>query len=174
MSYAEAAAKGPKQTPEEVCDLTDRLRRRRLLTDSPQRSRAPNPPRTYLSETAESTASLVDVDSPHVVSVDSDFLNQDVKTTTQADRLEREAQEKEERKEQAKVEKAKAKATRAGHVAKRNPVFLGNAVLYALVGAALGYGAYRKHAEGKLSWKLVGTWTGIVGAFSTVDYFVSK
>ncbi|KAF7122096.1 hypothetical protein CNMCM5793_000051 [Aspergillus hiratsukae] len=142
--------------------------------------RAPNPPRTYLSETAESTASLVDVDSPHVVSVDSDFLDKDVKTTTQAERLEREAQEKEERKEQAKMEKAekaekaKAKAARAGHAAKRNPVFLGNAVLYALVGAALGYGAYRKHAEGKLSWKLVGTWTGIVGAFSTVDYFVSN
>jgi pyruvate dehydrogenase E2 component (dihydrolipoamide acetyltransferase) len=115
-----------------------------------------------------------------VVSVDSDFLEKDVKTTTQADRLEREAQEEEQRKEQArmekaeKAEKAKAKAARAGHVAKRNPVFLGNAVLYALVGAALGYGAYRKHAEGKLSWKLVGTWTGIVGAFSTVDYFVSK
>ncbi|KAK9638267.1 hypothetical protein HCH54_009129 [Aspergillus fumigatus] len=137
-------------------------------------SRAPNPPRTYLSETADSTTSLVDVDSPHVVSVDSDFLNQEVKTTTQADRLEREAQEKEERKEQRKAEKAKAKAARAGHVAKRNPVILGNAVLYALVGAALGYGAYRKHAEGKLSLKLVGTWTGIVGAFSTVDYFVSK
>ncbi|GAQ05837.1 protein transport protein bos1 [Aspergillus lentulus] len=167
MSYAEAAAKGPKQTPEEPTSCG-------LLTNSPQHSRAPNPPRTYLSETAESTASLVDVDSPHVVSVDSDFLNQDVKTTTQADRLEREAQEKEERKEQRKAEKAEAKATRAGHVAKRNPVFLGNAVLYALVGAALGYGAYRKHAEGKLSWKLVGTWTGIVGAFSTVDYFVSK
>ncbi|RHZ58135.1 uncharacterized protein CDV56_105184 [Aspergillus thermomutatus] len=156
MSYAEAAAKGPKQTPEEA-----------LI-------RAPNPPRTYLSETAESTASLVDVDSPHVVSVDSDFLSQEVKTTTQADRLEREAQEKEERKEREKAQKAEAKAARAGHVAKRNPVFLGNAVLYALVGAALGYGAYRKHAEGKLSWKLVGTWSGIVGAFSTVDYFVSK
>jgi pyruvate dehydrogenase E2 component (dihydrolipoamide acetyltransferase) len=89
-----------------------------------------------------------------VVSVDSDFLEKDVKTTTQADRLEREAQEEEQRKEQArmekaeKAEKAKAKAARAGHVAKRNPVFLGNAVLYALVGAALGYGAYRKHAEG--------------------------
>lgn len=91
--------------------------------------------------------------------------------------MEREAREEEERKERERAveaEKAKAKAARAGHVAKRNPVFVGNAIIYTLVGAALGYGAYRKHLEGRLSWKLVGAWSGVVGAFGAVDYFVSK
>ncbi|KAG2414653.1 hypothetical protein HFD88_003844 [Aspergillus terreus] len=148
MSYAEAAAKGPKQSPEEV-------------------------ERVYRDE-SESTASLVDVDTPHVQSVDSGFLNQEVKTTTQAERLEREAQAEEESKAQ---EKRKAKAKRRSSAVSRNkdnPVFIGNAVLLGLVGAGLGFGAYKKHAQGTLSWETVGLWTGAVGAFGAVDYFVSK
>ncbi|RAH42829.1 uncharacterized protein BO95DRAFT_395691 [Aspergillus brunneoviolaceus CBS 621.78] len=160
MSYAEAAAKGPKQSPEELY------------------SRAPDINRVYRDE-SESTASLIDVDSPHVQSVDADFLNQEVKTTTQAERIEREEQEAIAERERIEKAKAKAKAeakAKANSVRrnKSNPVYLGNAVILALTGAGLGFGAYKKHAQGKLSWQLVGLWSGIVGAVGTVDYFVSK
>lgn len=135
-------------------------------------SRAPHVERVYRDE-SESTASLVDVDSPHVTSVDSEFLNQEVKTTTQAERIEREEKAAEERKAQ---EARRAKAKRRSSVSRNsdNPVFIGNAVILGLVGAGLGFGAYRKHLEGKLSWELVGIWTGALGAFGAVDYFVSK
>ncbi|CBF71312.1 uncharacterized protein ANIA_10847 [Aspergillus nidulans FGSC A4] len=131
MSYAEAAAKGPKQSPEEVLALPTSI--------------------TFIETKRE------------------------VKTTTQAERIEREEEESEEareRKEQAK-NKAKAKAQRARENG-GNPVFIGNAALLVLVGAGLGLGAYKKHTQGKLSWELVGLWTGAVGAFGAVDYFVSK
>ncbi|KAL3471823.1 hypothetical protein BJX99DRAFT_236640 [Aspergillus californicus] len=150
MSYAEAAAKGPKQSPEDA--------------------RAPDINRVYNNE-ADSTASLIDVDGPHVQSVDSDFLEHDVKTTTQAERIEREQEDAQEARE--KKQKAKAKASRARDN-QGNPVFLGNAALMALIGAGLGFGAYKKHTQGKLSWELVGIWTGAVSAFGAVDYFVSK
>ncbi|CEJ54924.1 hypothetical protein PMG11_01210 [Penicillium brasilianum] len=156
MSYADAAAKGPKQSPEEA--------------------RAPTLGGIYKDE-SESTASLIDVDSPHVQAVDPDFLNQEVKTTTQAERLEREAQEEEaQRAREESAKKAKPrKAKSSGLPANSdNPVFITNAVVATLVGAGLGFGAYRKHVEGKLSWEVVGLWTGAVGAFGVVDYFVSK
>ncbi|KAF5861373.1 hypothetical protein ETB97_000336 [Aspergillus alliaceus] len=157
MSYAEAAAKGPKQSAEEC-------------------SRAPDVGRIYKDE-SESTASLVDVDSPHVTAVDPNFLNQDIKTTTQAERVEREESEKKKKAQEEQNAKAKAKAkAKASGVCRNadNPVYIGNAVLLGLVGAGLGFGAYRKHLDGKLSWELVGLWSGAVGAFGAVDYFVSK
>ncbi|PYH80161.1 dihydrolipoamide acetyltransferase component of pyruvate dehydrogenase [Aspergillus uvarum CBS 121591] len=140
--------------------------------------RAPDINRVYRDE-SESTASLIDVDSPHVQSVDADFLNQEVKTTTQAERIEREEQEAIAERERIEKAKAKAKAeakAKANRVRrnKSNPVYLGNAVILALTGAGLGFGAYKKHAQGKLSWQLVGLWSGIVGAVGAVDYFVSK
>jgi len=155
MSYAEAAAKGPKQSPEEA--------------------RAPIPPVVEKRE-SESTASLVDVDSPHVVSVHSNFEDQSVKTTTQADRIEREFEEKTRQKEaKASQKEAKAKAKKEKlHRNADNPVVLGNALLLTGIGAALGFGAYRRHAEGKLSWETIGLWSGAVGLFATADYFVSK
>ncbi|GKZ66949.1 pyruvate dehydrogenase complex dihydrolipoamide acetyltransferase component (E2) [Aspergillus niger] len=159
MSYAEAAAKGPKQSAEEVC-----------------LHRAPSVGGVYRDE-AESTASLVDVDSPHVQAVDPDFLKQNVQTTTQAERIEREEEEREAYEERKAKSKAKAKAkAKASSVRSNahNPVYLGNAVLLALTGAGLGYGAYRKHAAGQLSWELIGWCSGAVGAFGAVDYFVSK
>lgn len=117
---------------------------------------------------------MVDVDSPHVSSVDPNFLNQNVKTSTQAERLQRE-QEREtvEAENQSRKARAKAKAEKASQN-KSNPVVVGNAVLLGLVGAGLGYGAYQKHLSGKLSWELVGIWSGAVGAFGVADYFVSK
>ncbi|KAJ6094524.1 hypothetical protein N7467_002037 [Penicillium canescens] len=156
MSYADAAAKGPKQAPEEA--------------------RAPYVGGVYKDE-SESTASLIDVDGPHVQSVEPEFLEQDVQTTTQAERIEREAEEKEKQRasedaeKKAKARKAKASGIRGNT---SNPVFLANAAIATLVGAGLGFGAYRQHTQGRLSWELVGLSAGAVGVFGAVDYFVSK
>ncbi|KAF7595266.1 pyruvate dehydrogenase complex dihydrolipoamide acetyltransferase component (E2) [Aspergillus hancockii] len=140
-----------------------------------RKSRAPNVGKVYKDE-SESTASLVDVDSPHVTAVDPNFLDQDIKTTTQAERVEREKESEEERKARGERKaRAKAKAKSSGVYRNAdNPVYIGNAVLLGLVGAGLGFGAYKKYLNGKLSWELVGLWSGAVGAFGAVDYFISK
>lgn len=139
-----------------------------------RRSAAPSVGGVYKDE-SESTASLIDVDSPHVVAVDPNFLDQEVKTTTQAERLEREAAEAEKKKKDDEAKSKSRKGKSKGALANSdNPVYIGNAVIATLVGAGLGFGAYRKHAEGKLSWELVGLVSGAVGALGAVDYFVSK
>jgi len=169
MSYADAAAKGPKQSPEEA--------------------RAAPVPELSVSESE--SASLIDVDSPHVSSVKSDFQEQEVKTETQAERLEHEAEDKaraEARKAADAAEKAKKKAATKGKEVKDalkkdgkklsenrdNPVVVGNALIWGIATVAIGYGAYQKHSEGKLDWKLAGTVAGVVGAFGVADYFGSK
>lgn len=132
----------------------------------------------YRDSSEEGTATLVDVDSPHVTSVDPNFLKQNVKTTTQAERLEREQEQQDngDPKSQAR-KKAQAKAKAEKSRLSRNkdsPIVLGNALLIALASAGLGYGAYQKHLDGKLSWELIGIWSGAVGAFGVVDYFASR
>jgi pyruvate dehydrogenase E2 component (dihydrolipoamide acetyltransferase) len=127
---------------------------------------------------SESTASLIDVDGPHVQTVEPEFLEQDVQTTTQAERMEREAEEKEKRKreeeEQKKAKTYKAKKSSGICDNTSNPVFLANAAIATVIGAGLGFGAYKQHAQGNLSWELVGLSAGAVGVFGAVDYFVSK
>ncbi|KAL2811666.1 dihydrolipoamide acetyltransferase component of pyruvate dehydrogenase [Aspergillus granulosus] len=136
-----------------------------------KKARAPDLNRVYKDE-SESTASLIDVDGPHVTAVDSDFLEQDVKTTTQAERIERERKEAQEAREKKK-QKPNTKPSRVC-ANEGNPVFIGNAALVTLLGLGIGFDAYRKHTQGRLSWEVVGLWTGIVGAVGAVDYFVSK
>ncbi|KAI9826015.1 MAG: hypothetical protein M1819_007470 [Sarea resinae] len=160
MSYAQAAARGPKQSPEDSS------------------SRAPAPPE--VSHSDESTASLIDVDSPHVSSVPSDFESQEIKTDTQATRLEREEEDEAKAAEQKLAEgkkKAKGKGSKASRKIRENadnPVVIGNAVLIAGLGGALGFGAYRKYAAGQLTWKLAGAWAGVVGLFAAGDFYLSQ
>ncbi|KAI9737824.1 MAG: hypothetical protein M1834_009193 [Cirrosporium novae-zelandiae] len=159
MSYAQAAASGPKQTPEE-------------------------PPR--LEESVASTSSLVDVDSPHVSSVPSDYEYQSIKTTTQADRIEREEEseastaeaKEEEAKKKARLEKNKARSK--ARSAKKlfgencdNPVLVGNAAVYTLSLGVLGVAAYKRVLP-DFNWKVAGVWAGALGLFATADYYVSK
>ncbi|KAF2220967.1 hypothetical protein BDZ85DRAFT_290799 [Elsinoe ampelina] len=169
MSYADVAASGPKQTEEEE----------RRLTWSPAR-RAPAVPEIRHEES--SVSSLIDVDSPHVSSVPSDFDTQSIKTDTQADRerLEAESRQKvEEAKEKAGVKKQQArnKAKQAGQTLRDNsdnPVVIGNAVTIAALGGLLGIGAYRKYTEGTFTWRVAGLWAGAVGLFGVADYYVSQ
>lgn len=142
------------------------------------------PPVPELERTEDSVSSLVDVDSPHISSVPSDYESQSVKTDTQAQRLENEAADKaaEDKKEaEAKAkevkDKAKAKANKAESRIKANsdnPVILGNALIVGILGTVLGVGAYRKYASGELSAKVVGAWAGVVGLFAVGDYYVSQ
>ncbi|KGQ02087.1 hypothetical protein PAAG_11036 [Paracoccidioides lutzii Pb01] len=165
MSYAQAASQGAQQSPEEI-EVAD-------------------------SDTTKT--SLIDVDSPHVSSVPSTFESQEIKTTTQAERIGRErerekaaaaAAEREREfckdKDKGKVKAGKEAANKAA-VAKAklsrnitNPVILGNALFITFAGTGLGFGAYQKHIRGALTWRVIGMWSGIVGTVVFVDYFVSK
>jgi len=166
MSYAAAASKGPRQSPEEA--------------------RAPAPPEIAHSGSG-STSSLIDVDSDSVHTVPSDFKAHDVQTISQAERLEREAEslkakaiaeEKKLKKEFAEKEKlAKEKARKAAERLEKNsdnPVYIGNAVAVIALSAGLGFGAYRKYVNGDLTWKVVGAWGGLVGLFAAGDYYLSQ
>jgi len=112
--------------------------------------------------------------------VPSTFEEQEVKTKTQAERLEREA-ESAEHKAAAKAKSFKDKArNRAKSGGKRlrenadNPVVLGNAILTAALFGGLGYGAYVKYRAGEFSWKLVGFGAAVLGAFGVADYYASQ
>lgn len=136
-------------------------------------SRAPAPVEVERSD--ESVHSLVDVDSPHISSVPSDYESQSIKTDTQAERIERE----EEIKETAKdlKSKAAAKAQSAKERARKNadnPVVLSNAIGLTVVGGILGFGAYRKYVRGELTGKVVAAWAGVIGLFAVGDYYVSQ
>jgi len=141
------------------------------------------------------TSSLVDVDSPHIVSVPSDYEEQEVKTETQAARMEREAEDKAraeakkaEQKAEEKAQQVKQKAAEKAKEAKAevkkdarkldenkdNPVFIGNAILWTVTAAAVGYGAYQKNKEGKLDIQLVGTVAAALGVLGIMDYTASK
>jgi len=169
MSYADVAAKGPKQSPEE----------------------ARAPPMPDVEKTESEAASLVDVSSPHVSSVKSDFEDQAIKTETQATRMEHEAEDKAReygQKASDATSEAKKKAATKGKESKEkakaggkklqenqdNPVVVGNAVILVVGTVALAVGAYQKHRDGKLDWQLAGTVAGVVGLFGVADYFASK
>jgi len=166
MSYAAAAAKGPKQSAEE--------------------KRAPAPPEIEHTD-SPSTSSLIDVDTDSVHTVPSDFSSQSIQTETQYERIEHEAEAAEGKAKEA-AHKAKESASKAAKDAKAkankaagrfeansdNPVFIGNAVAVVALSAGLGFGAYRKYAAGELSWKVVGAWTGVVGLFAVGDYYLSQ
>lgn len=55
-----------------------------------------------------------------------------------------------------------------------NPVYIANGLLIVAGGAALGYGAYTKHAAGQLDWQLAGTWAAAVGVLAVGDYYLSQ
>lgn len=158
-SWAEVVAGGPPQSEEE----------------------ARANPVDEVIPTESSVGSLVDVDSGVSV-VPSDFLEQEVKTETQATRIELEgdvqaakdaAIEEEavahEQEEKAKKEKGLGAKYFAG-----NPIAVINAASVAGVSVLLLVGAYKKRQAGALTCKLVGVWAAGLAAFGTADYFVSS
>ncbi|THW34676.1 hypothetical protein D6C84_08861 [Aureobasidium pullulans] len=151
MSYASVAASGPQQRAHAVPEI---------------------------QHTDDEVHELIDVDSPHISSVPSDFQSQEIQTETQAERerLESEAREKAQQAKEVE-EKVKQKAQKAAEKAKANsdnPVILGNTVAVVALGGLLGFGAYRKYTAGELTWKVAGAWAGVVGVFALGDYYASK
>lgn len=133
------------------------------------------------------SSSLIDVDSPHISSVPSDYDSQSIKTDTQAERIEHEAQDAKIQADKA-AQQAKERATKTKNAAKEkaglagkrvrenadNPVVLGNALLVGLGGLGLGWFAYRKYTAGEFNWRLGGILAGAVGLFAAADIYVSR
>jgi len=193
VSYAEIASKGPKQSPEEV-SLPWRFlapyhdpQSRSGVTDNPQAA-APQPPQVVTSTTA-STASLIDVDTPSVRTVPSNFDEQEVQTETQAARIEREKEA------DAMVAKARAEADlakkKARHKARKADNWLTKrfesmsddessalavANILAVVGLSgwLGYRAWGLYDNERLSWKHVGLGMGIVTAVGVFETAMNR
>ncbi|KAK3688783.1 hypothetical protein B0T22DRAFT_161971 [Podospora appendiculata] len=179
MSYAEIASKGPKQTPEEAA--------------------APQPPQISVDDVpsvsdlagSSSTSSLVDVDTPSVRTVPSDFAEQDIKTDTQAARVEREQQQAEhdrfvrESADRARAEadlakkKAKSKARKADSWLVKQFEGLSDGASGALVAANfvavlglsgfLGFKAWGLYERGRLDWSAVGLGLGVLSAVGVVE-----
>ncbi|KAI0378895.1 hypothetical protein F5Y04DRAFT_261257 [Hypomontagnella monticulosa] len=159
MSYAAAAASGPKQSPEEAA--------------------APQPPEIVSSESA-STASLVDVDTPSVRTVPSDFMEQDIKTETQATR-----QQLEDAAERARAEAHLAKKKGSGKAHKADnaitkwfselsdgassALVLSNLTAVVGLSAYLGYKAWGLYERGRLDWRNIGIGAGIVAGVGLIE-----
>ncbi|KAJ6785060.1 hypothetical protein PWT90_05243 [Aphanocladium album] len=162
MSYANAAAKGPKQSPSEAA--------------------APPPPEIVQTESA-STASLIDVDMPSVHTVPSDFMEQDVQTETQAHRIEREAEAATAKADRARKDAA-AKAKKAdswltNQVSQLSDgtasgVALANLATFVGVSSYLGYKAWNLYEKGNLDGKSVGAGVGILAAVVAVQSVVGS
>ncbi|KAI0467731.1 major facilitator superfamily domain-containing protein [Xylaria cf. heliscus] len=162
MSYAQVAAAGAKQSAKEAA--------------------APQPPQIIPSETA-STSSLIDVDTPSVRTVPSDFLEQDIQTSTQEKRRElEEAAANAAARARAEADLAKKKSSRkARRVDNALTKFFGELSegastaivatnLAAVVGvsAYLGYKALGLYERGRLTWANIGIGAGVavgVGLF---------
>ncbi|KAF4508213.1 hypothetical protein G6O67_004623 [Ophiocordyceps sinensis] len=118
---------------------------------------------------------------PSVRTVSSDFLDQEIKTETQADRRDREA---------AAAAAARAKAAKAKddvvHKARKTDSWLtqhfadisdGNAGALVLINLAaviglssyMGYRAWGLYERGSLDWKTAGTGLGILAAVGAVE-----
>ncbi|KAI0007652.1 hypothetical protein F4779DRAFT_590825 [Xylariaceae sp. FL0662B] len=159
MSYAAAAASGPKQSPQEAA--------------------APQPPSIQTSETA-STGSLIDVDTPSVRTVPSDFQEQEVKTETQAAR-----QEREDEAQRARAEADLAKKKGSGKVKRADDVLtkwfaelsdnataaiaVTNIAALVGVGSFVGYKAWALYDRGSLGWKHIGVGAGVLAGLGIVE-----
>lgn len=170
--------------------FSKRLHLTTILTISlPFQAAAPQPPQVEVSEST-SSSSLIDVDSGSVHTVPSDFMEQEVKTDTQAARIEHEDTIKEEAKAaadkaRAEADLAKKKASRKAHQADNwltkqfedmsegasSTLVLTNFLAVVGLSGYLGYKAWGLYERGRFSWKHAGIGLGVlsvVGAFEGV------
>ena len=143
---------------------------------------APQPIEIIPNESA-STASLIDVDVPSVHTVPSDFLEQDITTETQANRVDREATAA---RAKAKAERAKKeaanKARRAdswltsqfSKLSDTDAGALAFANVAAVIGISswLGYRAWGLYEKGRLDWKNAGLGLGILAGVGAVESLI--
>lgn len=174
MSYAEVASRGHQQSPEEAA--------------------APQPPQIDVS-TASSTGSLIDVDTPSVHTVPSDFESQEIKTETQAARVEREEEQQQEqeaararaqgeadrkkKRKAAEEEAAKKRRAEGGWLVKQlgalsaggagTTVSVANVVAVVGLSGWLGFKAWGLYDRGRLGWKEAGVGLGVLSAVGVVE-----
>lgn len=169
MSYAEVASKGAKQTPEEAA--------------------APQPPQVQVDVgTASSTGSLIDVDTPSVHTVPSDFESQEIQTETQAARVEREEEQEAARAEAAAADKKKKRVAEEAAAKKRRAegwlarhldgmkaggagaaVSIANIVAVVGLSGFLGFKAWGLYDRGRLGWKEASLGLGVLSAVGVVE-----
>ncbi|KAH6968976.1 putative serine dehydratase domain-containing protein [Fusarium avenaceum] len=162
VSYADIAASGPKQTPEEAA--------------------APQLPEIISDESA-STASLVDVDMPSVHTVPNDFLEQEIQTETQAARIGRE-DEAEARAEKRKRDEVAAKAKNTDNWliqqfsslsdGSATGLVIANFATVVGLSAYLGYKGWGLYEKGKLDWKAIGLGAGILASVTAAEGAVGR
>lgn len=165
-----------------------------MLTQPDSQAAAPQPPQVDASESA-STSSLVDVDTPSVHTVPSDFADQDVQTDTQASRVGREEAARERREEASAEASARAEA----HLAKKKAasrarradgwitrhlaglsdgagaaLVAGNLIAVVALGGWLGHRAWGLHERGSLGWKNVGVGLGVLGVVGAFEGLFAK
>jgi hypothetical protein len=138
---------------------------------------APQPPEVLHTEDT-SSSSLVDVDTPSVRTVPSDFMEQEVKTDTQASRIEREEESARAEADLAK-KKATGKAKKAdnfltkwfGELDDNSSKALVAGNLLAVVGLSgfFGWKAWDLHSRGSLNWKSAGLGLGVLGLVGVVE-----
>ncbi|RPB24101.1 hypothetical protein L211DRAFT_808462, partial [Terfezia boudieri ATCC MYA-4762] len=142
---------------------------------SPEEARAP-PVNTIIPNESASTSSLVDVDSGVTV-VPPNFLEQPIKTETQATRIELEEEarvvaqgnQSHQNEKSGKKAVAKKQVRKTENYAERNPAQVVNTVLGVVVAAALGWGVWRRYKVGSLSWRVVGVWGAGIAAVGLLD-----
>ena len=143
-----------------------------------------------MTDETASTASLIDVDTPSVRTVPSDFGEQEVQTETQQTRIEREEQEQEEaaklraerelkEKAQKKKHQAKAKARKADSwLTKKfegmsdgttSALAVGNMLAVVGISGFLGYKTWLMYENRQLGWKNVGLGLGALGVVAAVE-----
>lgn len=133
-----------------------------------------------MSNDSTSTASLIDVDAPSVRTVTSDFLDQDVQTETQAQRLaHEEAQRLEASKAQAKKKARKADGWLTSQFARLSDsgagaVAIGNLAAVVGLSSYLGYKAWGLYDRGRLSWQHVGIGAGVLAAVGVFEGVVGR
>lgn len=144
-----------------------------------------------IDPSTSSTASLIDVDTPSVRTVPSDFLEQDVQTDTQAARLEREGealakQAAERARAEADLAKKKTKSAVAdadSYLTKwfsslddNQATAVVGANLLAVVGLSgfLGYKGWSLYDKGRLSWGAVGLGVGVVAIVGGVEALFTR
>ncbi|EPS36641.1 hypothetical protein H072_9830 [Dactylellina haptotyla CBS 200.50] len=163
MSYAAVVAKGGPQDPQDAYV-------------APICSSAAPPVETVIP-TDSSVASLIDVDSGVSV-VSSDFQDQPVKTYTQAERLELEAQvAAEEEAARVRAAKRKSKVQNAGGDLLawfKDPVHSGGAFASTALLVTLGVFGYKKYKVGEFSWKTAGIGASVLVGFSLVEFYATK
>ena len=133
-----------------------------------------------MTDESASTSSLVDVDTPSVRTVPSEYNDQDVKTDTQAAREELEDAAA---RASAEADLAKKKASRKGHQADNfltkwfaglsdgasSALAISNIVAVVGLGTYLGYKGVGLYERGRLNWKNLGLGFGIVAAVGAVE-----